>query len=202
MMDDSHISTNKTNAAGTKRAKPPGLKEIAAYLNLSPATVSMVINDVPLAKSLSGETRARVLAAAKHFNYRPNLIARALSKRETRTIGVIAPEASDGYFTRVMRGIEYAMLQAGYLYFTTSHLGRADLTREYPNALLQRGVDGLIFLNTPILEDPGVPAVCISGACKLPGVTSVLVDQQDGMFRAMEHLVQLGHRRILIMRGS
>lgn len=184
------------------RIKPPGLKEIAAHLNLSPATVSMVMNDVPLAKSLSPETRARVIAAAKQFNYRPNLIARALSKRESRTIGVIAPESSDGYFTRVMRGIETAMLQAGYLYFTTSHLGRADLIREYPNALTQRGVDGLIFVNTPIYEDPGVPAVCISDACSLPNVTSILADQRDGMFRAMEHLVSLGHRRILLMRGA
>lgn len=190
------------NALGQIRSKPPGLKEIAAHLNLSPATVSMVINDVPLAKSLSEETRARVLAAAKQFNYRPNLIARALSKRESRTIGVIAPESSDGYFTRIMRGIERAMLETGYLYFTTSHLGREDLIREYPNALTQRGVDGLIFVNTPIYEDPGVPAVCISDACSIPGVTSILVNQREGMQRAMEHLVGLGHRRIVMMRGS
>jgi len=143
-----------------------------------------------------------VHAAAKQFNYRPNLIARALSKRESRTIGVIAPESSDGYFTRIMRGVETAMLHAGYLYFTTSHLGRAELTREYPNALIQRGVDGLIFVNTRMHEAPGVPAVCISDSCKLEGVTSVVVDQREGMFRAMEHLAALGHRRILMMRGS
>ncbi len=184
------------------RTKPAGLKEIAAYLNLSPATVSMVVNNVPLAKSLSEETRTRVAAAAKLFNYRPNLVARALSKRETRTIGVIAPESSDGYFTRVMRGIERVMLEKGYLYFTTSHLGREDLMREYPNALVQRGVDGLIFVNTKIYEHPNVPAVSISDACPVEGVTSVLVDQREGMYRAMEHLAQLGHRRILLMCGS
>ena len=184
------------------RAKPAGLKEIAAHLNLSPATVSMVMNDVPLAKSLSGETRARVLAAAKLFNYRPNLVARALSKRESRTIGVIAPESSDGYFTRVMRGIERVMLEKGYLYFTTSHLGREDLMREYPNALVQRGVDGLVFVNTRMYEHPNVPTVSVSDACPIAGVTSILVDQREGMFRAMEHLAQLGHRRILLMCGS
>ena len=201
-MNDEHPDREIAPVSGPSRTRPPGLKEIAAYLNLSPATVSMVINDVPLAKSLSGETRARVLAAAKHFNYRPNLIARALSKRESRTIGVIAPESSHGYFTREMRGNEKAMLAAGDLNFTTSHLGRADLTREYPNALTQRGVDGLIFLNTSIHEDPGVPAVCISDACKIPGITSILVDQREGMFQAMEHLANLGHRRILMMCGS
>ncbi len=192
----------KVYVPGISRTKLPGLKEIAAYLGLSPATVSMVVNDVPLAKSLSEETRARVLAAAKQFNYRPNLIARSLSKRESRTIGVIAPESSDGYFTRVMRGIETSMLEAGYLYFATSHLGRPELMREYPNALVQRGVDGLIFLNTPMFADPGVPAVSISDKCEIEGVISVLAEQREGMFRAMEHLVHLGHRRIVTMHGS
>ena len=185
-----------------KRSKPPGLREIAAYLRLSPATVSMVINDVPLAQSLSEETRARVREAAKHFNYRPNLVARALSKRESRTIGVIVPESSDGYFTRVMRGLEDALLEAGYLYFTASHLGREDLIREYPPALIQRGVDGLIFVNTPVVEHPGVPSVCVSHKCDLPNVTSILVDQRKGMDDAMQHLYDLGHRSILLMRGE
>jgi DNA-binding LacI/PurR family transcriptional regulator len=181
--------------------KPPGLKEIAAYLNLSPATVSIVLNRAPLAASLSEDTRARVLAAAKHFNYRPNLIARSLIKRESRTIGVIAPESSDGYFTRVMHGLEGALLDAGYLYFTASHLSREDLIREYPAALIQRGVDGLIFVNTPIHEYPGVPSVSISHRSEIDGIANVLVDQQSGMDAALKHLHGLGHRRILFMRG-
>ena len=186
----------------TTRTKPPSLRDIANYLDLSPATVSMVLNDVPLAKSLSKETRARVLEATRMFNYRPNLVARALSKRESRTVGVIAPESSDGYFTRVMRGIEEALLEAGYLYFTASHLGREDLVREYPAALLQRGVDGLIFLNTRIHEHPGVPAVSISDLSSVEGVVSILADQRAGMDEAMQHLYDLGHRRILLMRGE
>lgn len=55
-------------------SKPPGLREIAAYLNLSPPTVSMAINNVPLAQSLSRETRERVLQAVKLFGYRPILL--------------------------------------------------------------------------------------------------------------------------------
>ena len=192
----------ETNNHAQKRSKPPGLREIAAYLQLSPATVSMVVNNVPLAQSLSPETRARVLEATRIFNYRPNLVARALSKRESRTIGVIAPESSDGYFTRVMRGVEDSMLEAGYLYFTASHLGREDLVREYPAALIQRGVDGLIFLNTRIHEHPGVPCVSISHKCDTEGVTSILVNQRQGMDDAMQHLYDLGHRRILLMRGE
>lgn len=185
-----------------KRSKPPGLKEIAAHLNLSPATVSMVVNDAPMAKSLSADTRARVLAAIKEFNYRPNLVARALSKRESRTVGIIGPESGDGYFRRVMRGVEKALLDAGYLYFTASHLGHEDRIRESPSVLLQRGVDGLLFVNTPIYEHPGVPSVCVSHACSVHDVTSVLVNQQEGIGAAMQHLYDLGHRRILLVRGQ
>ncbi|WP_255484292.1 LacI family DNA-binding transcriptional regulator [Granulicella sp. 5B5] len=183
-------------------SKPPGLKEIARYLGLSPASVSMVINDVPLAKAMTAETRARILEAVKKFNYRPNLLARSLSKRETRTIGVIVPESSDGYYTRVMRGLEEALLDAGYLYFTVSHLSREDLLREYPLLLRQRAVDGLIYMNTKVAEPPGIPAVTISYATKEPGVTSVVVDQRLGARLSLEHLAKLGHKRVLMMKGQ
>ena len=187
---------------GGRRSKQPGLREIAAYLQLSPATVSMVVNNVPLSRSLSAATRARVLEAAKHFNYRPNLVARSLTKRQSRTVGVIAPESRDGYFARVMRGLEGALLDAGYLPFTASHLNREELVREYPAALVQRGVDGLIFVNTPIYEVPCVPTVSISNPGEMEGVTSIVANQREGMDGAMQHLYDLGHRRILLMHGS
>lgn len=196
------MAKKPVKASNDAPAKLPGLKEIAEYLGLSAASVSMVINDVPLAQALTPETRARVLAAAKLFNYRPNLVARALSKRESRTVGVIAPESSDGYYTRVMRGIEDALLEGGYLYFTVSHLSRENLIREYPMLLRQRAVDGLIFLNTQILESPGVPAVSISYPSSEPGITSIVVDQQVGTRLAMQHLHRLGHKRILLMKGQ
>ena len=162
----------------------------------------MVINNAPLAQALTSETRARILAAAKEFNYRPNLIARTLSKRESRTIGVIAPESSDGYYTRVMRGIEETLVDAGYLYFTVSHLSREELISEYPQLLRQRAVDGLIFLNTKIVEPPGIPAVSISHSTADPSITSIVVDQEMGTRLALQHLHNLGHRRILMMRGQ
>jgi Bacterial regulatory proteins, lacI family/Periplasmic binding proteins and sugar binding domain of LacI family len=195
-------SSKKIRKQGSVPAKLPGLKEIAQHLGLSSASVSMVINDVPLAQALLPETRARILAAAKEFNYRPNLVARALSKRESRTVGVIGPESSDGYYPRVMRGIEEALLDREYLYFTVSHLSREELIREYPMLLRQRAVDGLIFVNTKILDPPGIPAVSISYSCSEPGVTSIVVDQQVGTRLAIQHLHRLGHKRILFMKGQ
>jgi DNA-binding LacI/PurR family transcriptional regulator len=182
--------------------EPPELRKIAEHLGLSLASVSMVINNVPLAKAPTPEVRARILAAARKFSHAPNLGGNTPSKRESRTVGVIAPQASDGYYTRVMRGIEEALLEGGYLYFTVSHLSRKDLIREYPLLLRHRAVDGLIFLSTTVVEPPGVPAVTISHSTSDPGVTSIVVDQQLGMRLALQHLHDLGHKRILLMKGE
>ncbi|MDT7816504.1 MAG: LacI family transcriptional regulator, repressor for deo operon, udp, cdd, tsx, nupC, and nupG [Acidobacteriaceae bacterium] len=78
------------------------LKTLAEYLNLSPATISIVVNDAPGAKSIPLKTRERVLEGAKKFNFKPNFLARSLRTRQSFTIGVIVPEFSEGYFTMVM----------------------------------------------------------------------------------------------------
>ena len=102
-------------------AAPISLKQLADQLNLSPATISLVVNNAPGIRTIAMATRARVLAAAKEFNYRPNSLARSLRTRQTFTIGVIAPELSEGYFTIIMNAVESHFLQAGYLHFVVSH---------------------------------------------------------------------------------
>jgi DNA-binding LacI/PurR family transcriptional regulator len=74
-----------------------------------------------------------------------------------------------------------------YLYFTVSHLGQNKLIREYPLQLKQRAVDGLIFLNTKVLEPPGLPAVTISYATDGPEITNIMVDQKLGTCLAIKH---------------
>src|SRR5438309_1735834 len=98
-------------------SRPVTLKILAEYLDLSPATVSIVLNNSSVAKSISAATRQRVLDAAKKFQYRPNLHARMLRAKQSNTIGVVVPELSEGYFTRLMLGVEPALMQAGYMYF-------------------------------------------------------------------------------------
>ena len=76
------------------------LKQLAEYLNLNPATVSVVVNDVP-GRSIPQATRDRIKAVAKKLNYQPNLLARSLRSKRTLTIGILVPELSDGYCTQV-----------------------------------------------------------------------------------------------------
>jgi LacI family transcriptional regulator len=182
--------------------KPVNLKALAEYLGLSPATVSLVMNDAPGAKSITPATRERVLAAAKKLDYRPNPIARSLRTRQTFTIGVIVPEFSEGYFTMVMNGVEQSLLQSGYLHFVVCHQGRADLIDEYPRLLLKRSVDGFLLVNTSLNEPVNQPVVSISGHRRMSGVTNVVLDHDRSATLALKHLYDLGHRRIAFMKGQ
>ena len=182
--------------------KPVTLKTLAEYLDLSPATISIVLNNSPVAKSISPATRERVLEAAKKFEYRPNLHARMLRTRLTNTIGVIVPELSEGYFTGVMLGVEQYLLQEGCLYFTVSHLGRADLREEYQELLMSRRVDGFLLVNTELSVNVSPPVVGVSSHSKEPGISNILLDHNVAAKKALQHLYELGHRKIAFMKGQ
>jgi DNA-binding LacI/PurR family transcriptional regulator len=182
--------------------KPATLKMLADYLDLSPATVSIVLNDSPVAESIPVQTKQRVYAAAKKFAYRPNLHARILRSGLTNTIGVIVPELSEGYVTGVMLGVEQYLLQEGFLSFTVSHLGQSDLREEYQELLMRRRVDGLLLVNTELSVDVSLPVVGISIHSDAPGVTNVMLDHNLAARMALQHLYDLGHRNIAFMKGQ
>jgi DNA-binding LacI/PurR family transcriptional regulator len=182
--------------------KPVSLKQLAERLELSPATVSLVINRSPVADSIPQETKDRVLAAAKKYKYRPNFFARSLRSKHSLTIGVIVPEVSDGYSASVMSGIEDHLLQAGYFYFVASHRHRSDLIDEYPRLFLERSVDGLIAVDTPWTQSLSVPVVTVSGHNQVEGVTNIVLDHVRAAEVALKHLSQLGHRNIAFIKGQ
>jgi LacI family transcriptional regulator len=182
--------------------KPATLKMLADYLDLSPATVSIVLNESPVAESIPARTKQRVYAAAKKFAYRPNLHARILRSGLTNTIGVIVPELSEGYVTGVMLGVEQFLLQEGFLSFTVSHLGQSDLREEYQELLMRRRVDGLLLVNTELSVDVSLPVVGISIHSDAPGVTNVMLDHNLAARMALQHLYDLGHRNIAFMKGQ
>jgi LacI family transcriptional regulator len=186
----------------SKENRPVNLKVMAEYLDLSPATISIVLNDAPGAKSIAPATRERVLAAARKLDYRPNTIARSLRMRQTLTVGVIVPELSEGYFTMVMNGVERTLMEAGYIYMVLCHQGRADLIDEYPRLMIKRAVDGFLFVNTTLNEPVNQPVVSISGHARIKGVSNIQLDHDRSAMLALKHLRDLGHKRIVFMKGQ
>ena len=187
---------------GNSSAHSVSLKSLAEHLGLSPATVSLVINRSPSAKSIPHGTQERIRKAARELNYRPNFMARSLRAQRSFTVGVVVPEISEGYAALVMSGIEDYLLQEGYFYFVVSHRHRADLIEEYPRLLEQRAVEGLIAVDTPCHKGVRIPIVAVSGHDQVDGVTSIVLDHERAAKLAIEHLAGLGHRKIAFIKGQ
>jgi LacI family transcriptional regulator len=178
------------------------LKELAARLNLSTTTLSLVLNDAPAAASIPQETKDRIFSAARELNYRPNYLARSLRVQRTHTLGVLVPELSDGYSAMVLNGVEDVLSKQGYFYLTASHLHRDDLLERLPAVLLERQVEGIIAVDTPIRFEPQTPVVNVSGHMPVDGVTNVVLDHQHAAELGVGHLYDLGHRRIAVIKGQ
>jgi LacI family transcriptional regulator len=178
------------------------LRILAEHLGLSQTTVSLVLNDSPSAKSIPQDTRDRVMEAAQRLNYRPNYFARSLRQSRSMSVGVLAPDLSEGYFTRVMSGVVEELTAAHYFYFTACHDWKPELIEQYPRMLVERAVDGFLLLNTPAdsIEVP-VPVVAISAHSAAANVTNIVLDHHLAVQQALTHLYELGHRRIAFMRG-
>jgi LacI family transcriptional regulator len=182
--------------------QPISLRTLGEYLNLSPATISLVLNNAPGVRSIPQETRDRVTEAATKFEYRPSFYARSLRKRQTFTVGVLVPELSDGYATQVLSGIEEFLIEEGYFYLTASHRRKPDLIEEYPRLLMERSVEGFILIDTILEKSLSLPVVIVAGHRRIEGVTNVVLDQKRAAELALRHLYQLGHRQIAFMRGG
>jgi LacI family transcriptional regulator len=178
------------------------LKELAAHLGLSPTSLSIVLNDAPAASAIPQETKNRILEAAEKFNYRPNYFARSLRAQRSFTLGVIVPELSDGYSAMVLTGVEAALSKEGFFYLTASHLHRDDLLEHHPKMLLERQVEGIIAVDTPIRFHSNLPIVSVSGHDEIEGVTNVVLNHQHAAELGMGHLFTLGHRRIAFIKGQ
>lgn len=183
------------------RERPVSLKTLAEHLGLSPATISVVLNDVP-GRSIPQPTRDRIKAAAKKLNYQPSLLARSLRSRQTHTIGILVPELGEGYHTQVLSGIGDQLVQEGYFYFTAHHRHKPELVEEYARLLIGRGAESLILVDTMFDHSFPVPAVGVAAHRHIPGVTNVILDQGKAAELALEHLYKLGHRSIAFMRGQ
>jgi len=197
-MSKKNVGTGKEHPAIEGRVS---LKKLAEHLGLNPATVSVVLNDVP-GRSIPQSTRDRIKAAAKKLNYHPSLLARSLRNRRTLNIGILVPALGDGYHTQVIGGIGDHLMDAGYLYFTAHHRHRKDLIEEYSRMLLSRGAEALIAVDTALDHSFPVPVVCVAGNHVIPGVTNVVLDHRFAAELSLTHLHSLGHRDFAFIRGQ
>jgi DNA-binding LacI/PurR family transcriptional regulator len=184
-----------------KPGQPVTLKMLALRLGLSPASVSLVINDAPGAQSIPAKTQERIRAAAREMGYRPNQLARSLRSRRSMTVGILVPEVSEGYGATVLSGADAHLVGESYFFLVASHRNRPERLEEYFRVLIDRAVEGFLLINTPLESAPALPTVVVAGHRKLPDVTNVVIDHDLAALLALTHLAELGHREIAFFKG-
>lgn len=177
--------------------------DVATAAGVSISTVSHVLNGT---RRVAKQTEERVLQAVKELNYRPNSLARALVRQETKTIALVVPDNVNPFFAELARSIENYGFAAGYSVILCNTDNNLDREADYLEMLISKRVDGVIVMtgdrgqaHWPLLQEARVAAVVFD--CEDDPLDSVLLDNYGGALRAVQHLLDLGHRRIACIAG-
>src|SRR5215468_9216027 len=186
------------------------IRDVAKESGFSSTTVSIVLNNAPLARYIPATTKKRIERAAKKLGYRPNLFARSLRSKRSHTVGVMVFDMTDLFCTLILRGIENTLYQASYLPILTDVHNEGSRFERYLEMLFDRRIEALIvianwvFLDINLLADlekSSIPTAMIGCELKTDSISSVIVDNELGGHIAIEHLHSLGHRKVAIIRG-
>ena len=183
--------------------------DIAKKANVSVATVSRVINKSgPVRKS----TQIKVENAISEMHYTPSSIARSLSNRKTDNIGIIVPDIFNPFYARILAGITSVVHEIGYNMFLFNAEENADRLHEILQTVQGENLKGII-LNpistqdertlqlTKQIEERGVPIVLLDRDVYGFNSNGVYSDDFGGAYKAVSHLIKIGHRKIAIFRG-
>jgi DNA-binding LacI/PurR family transcriptional regulator len=186
------------------------LLDIARACGYSVSTVSIVLSEAPLSQNVAASTREQIRNMAKELGYHPDAYARSLRRQRSQTIAVLAYDLSDPFCIPIVHGIQAGLQPANYLPLLVDAQTQRKLFDSYLKMILERRAEGVIviaswiFQETNLLEDiekNRVPIVIVGRDLTDRKISSFLVDNDAGGALAMRHLIELGHRRIAIVRG-
>jgi DNA-binding LacI/PurR family transcriptional regulator len=184
------------------------IKDIAKALGISPSTVSRALKDHP---DISSKTRKAVKELAAQLHYEPNAIALSLRSRSSLTIAVIIPQIVHYFFSSVISGIEEIAYQQGFTVIMCQSNEDYEKEKDIIHTLISKRVDGILasvsktttnyehFLE---LQKSNIPIVFYDRVLNIPNTDRVIVDDYTGSYKAVEHLIRMGCRRIAHMATS
>lgn len=183
--------------------------DIAKEAGVSASTVSRVINNKP---GIKEETRERIKAMLKKYNYSPNEAARGLVKQASRIIGILMVDIRVSHHIDSAYIVEQEMTKRGYCCITMSTGSSEEKHAEYIKILEQRRVEGVVLVGSVFGSETvkqsiqehlyNVPVVIANGYLDLPNVYGILVDERGGIERCVELLLKKGKQKIAFVLDS
>jgi LacI family transcriptional regulator/LacI family repressor for deo operon, udp, cdd, tsx, nupC, and nupG len=184
------------------------LKEVAKKAGVSITTVSRVING---SAKVNEETRERVQKAMTQLEYQPNRVAQRLraSNGRSKLLGLIIPDIQNQFYSNIVRGIEDVTYGNDYAVILCNSDENPNKERFYLEVLKSESVDGIIL--PPIqqfgeeienLINLGLPIVCVDRKLMRKKVDTVVIGNEKGGYDAVNHLIELGHKKIAILTSS
>ena len=180
--------------------KQPTILDVAERAGVSKSLVSLVMREP---ERVSDASREAVLQAAAELGYRPNAVARSLVQRRTMVFGVVVSDLHNPFFADVADGIEEAAIQHGYRAMLSSGYLDPKRERKAIETMLELRVDGLIMLGSMVkvakIEKVAatLPVTLLGRQTRSKVLDSVAVDDSAGAMQAIDHLVSLGHEKIV-----
>src|SRR5512139_2379728 len=181
------------------------IRDVARLAGVAPITVSRVVNG---ADSVSEETRRRVQQAIDQLHYVPNTLARSLRSRHSHTIALIVPDIANPFWTTVARGVEDTAAENDYRTILCNTDEEPAKETNYLGMLVERRVDGVIIApatrekkRLALLQQLHIPCVLIDRRVEGFRADRVYGDSRNGARLLVDHLIDLGHRRIALING-
>lgn len=190
-----------------KKGSQVTLDDIAKRMKVSKVTVSKALRGHP---DISAETSKKILALTRELGYLPNYMARNLSSKHTRTIGVVVPKIAHFFFSSVIESMYDAALAHKYEIILTVSQENAERELLHIQTLLSMRVDGIIISVTQQtkdytifkrVRDMGIPITFMDRVIDMDGFNTVVADDYAGAFAATEQAVNVGYRNIGHLAG-
>ncbi|AKL94818.1 transcriptional regulator [Clostridium aceticum] len=187
---------------------PVTIKDIARIANVSTTTVSKIVNNK--IDDIGDATVAKVRKIIKEENYTPNRLARSMVLKKTKTVGLIIPDVQNPYFTKLVRGAEDAANERGYNIFFCNTDDDLDKEISYMNMLIEKQVDGIVLAGASHRDKKrekeyklSIPVVVVDRDVNFTNIAGeISIDNLQGAYDALNHLISLGHTEIIYISGS
>lgn len=183
------------------------IKEIAKLAGVSSTTVSQILNQK--GERFSEKTKQKVMKVIEENDYKPDFFAQNLITKKSNTIGMIVPDVSDFFFSKIVEGVEQYFASSEYMILLCNSGHEKEKEQKLIEELVHRSVDGIIMATPNDVDhknfslyqrEKPIPLVLIDRGKNKRKQGNIIVREYEGAYRAIEWLIQSGHRQIAMIR--